>query len=101
MQKHELEALMFSDMSGFELVTDDRYHLKQIKQIIDEYPNPEDINNSEETAPSRRLRKIFRYNKVLDGELVFEMVGIEKIMEKCPRFSQWMNNIEDMLRTRI
>lgn len=84
---------MFSDPSGFELVVDDRKKLKKIDLIIQEYPNPEDINNSPETAPSKRLFNIFNYDKTGDGELIFEMIGMDDIVNKCPRFSSWINKL--------
>lgn len=96
-QRHELEALMFSGREGFELVVDDERKLRQIYQILDQYVNPEDINNSPETAPSKRLQKIFGYDKVDDGELIFGMMTIESIIEKCPRFADWISKIERKL----
>lgn len=92
-QRHELEALMFSDRSGFELVIDDDSKLEQIDDIISAYSNPEDINNHPDKAPSKRLQRIFNYDKTGDGALIFEMIGIESIIAKCPRFNEWINKI--------
>ncbi|WP_321294876.1 DUF4276 family protein [Marinifilum fragile] len=96
-QRHEVEALMYSSMEGFELVMDEDEQLKKVQQIIDQYPNPEDINNSPATAPSKRLQKIYDYDKTGDGEMIFEMVGIEAMLEKCPRFANWINSIKNRL----
>lgn len=76
-QRHELEALMSSDRSGFELIIDDKNQLKEIDAITDRYKNPEDNNNSPETAPSKRLASIFNYDKISDARLIFEMLTIE------------------------
>jgi hypothetical protein len=92
-QRHELEALMFSSRAGFELVIDDDGKLQQIDAILKQYPNPEDINNHPDTAPSKRLQKIFNYDKTSDGELIFDMIGMDSILEKCPRFAEWINKI--------
>lgn len=92
-QKYELEGLMFSDRSGFELVIDDIRKMNEIDIIIQDFPNPEDINNSSHTAPSKRLERIFNYDKTGDGELIFEMIGIQNILNKCPRFSRWIQQI--------
>ena len=97
-QLHEIEALMFSSMEGFELVVDDPAALKKIFEIMKKYPNPEDINNSPHTAPSKRLEGIFKYDKPSDGEMILEMVGMEAILDKCPRFAQWINTLMDRLR---
>lgn len=99
-QRHELEALMFSDRNGFELVIDDNKKLQEIDSILDEYDNPEDINNHPDTAPSKRLEKIFNYDKTGDGELIFQMIEIESIIEKCPRFSDWLNKIIEKLKEK-
>lgn len=97
-QRHELEALMFSERSGFELVIDDEKKMEDIDEILQKYPNPEDINNHPDTAPSKRLEKIFGYEKTSDGSLIFEMIGFGNILQKCPRFSEWINSIVEKLR---
>ncbi len=96
-QKHEFEALLFADMAGFELVVDDNSSIQQLQQIIDDYPNPEDINNNPATAPSKRLQQIFNYHKVSDSDLIADMIGLQKIIEKCPRFAQWLETIREKL----
>lgn len=96
-QRHELEALMFSNRSGFELVIDDDSKLQRIDEILKQYPNPEDINNNPETAPSKRLQQIFNYDKTGDGELIFDMIGIDSIINKCPRFAAWIAKIVSKL----
>jgi hypothetical protein len=98
-QRHEVEALMFASRDGFELVIDDEEKLELIDAINEEYPNPEDINNSPETAPSKRIKDIYEdYDKVGDGEMIFEMIGIEPMLEKCPRFSTWIDKIINQLK---
>lgn len=92
-QRHELEALMFSAIEGFEMVIDDDKAIQKIVEIIEEFPNPEDINSSPQGAPSKRLAKIFTYEKVADSELIFEMIGIDMIMQRCPRFKDWLAKI--------
>ena len=92
-QRHEIEALMFSDRSGFDLVIEDPNAMKYISQIIDEYPNPEDINGSAATSPSKRLEAIYNYDKVADGDLIFEMIDFNLILAKCPRFKVWIDKL--------
>jgi hypothetical protein len=97
-QRHELEALMFSSMEGFRLVVDQEEKLTKIQAIIDKFNNPEDINNLPETAPSKRLEQIYNYDKKADGEMIFEMIGIDSILAKCPRFREWITKIEVSLK---
>ncbi len=97
-QLHEVEALMFSNRTGLEFVIDSEDQMELVDEIIEEYDNPENINNSPQTAPSKRLSKIFNCDKVSDGEMIFEIIGMEAILEKCPRFSEWINTIIEKLK---
>lgn len=92
-QRHELEALMFSSMEGFELVIDDHRKTQEINSIIEAYPNPEDINTNPDKAPSKRMERIFNYDKTGDGEMILEMLGIDQMIEKCPRFKEWIEKL--------
>ena len=93
-QRHEIESLMFSGLDGFDIVIDDYDTIQELDSIIKEYPNPEDINTHPEKAPSKRLERLFPYNKTFDGELILEALPIDKIRTKCPRFNDWMNKLE-------
>lgn len=99
-QLHEIEALMFSNIEGFKLVVDEPEALVKIQEIITDYPNPEDINNSPATAPSKRLAALFNYNKVVDGEMILEMIGMETILQKCPRFAKWIKDLEEFINSQ-
>ena len=98
LQMHEIEALWFSDINAIkEVKNPNDLQVNRLMKIVNEYPNPEDINNSPQTAPSKRLESIFPdYQKVLDGKLISNKLSIPKIQEKCPRFSKWLKDIEDM-----
>lgn len=87
-QLHEFEVLLFSSNAGFETYFDAKFS-RQTKGIINEFPNPEDINSAQETAPSNRLLSINRgYGKVLEGNLIALEVGIDAMLRRCPRFSR-------------
>jgi len=89
-QLHEFEALLFSSNKGFEEYCEESVH-KQTKAVVDSYENPEDINSSPETAPSKRLLKINPdYDKVVEGNLIALEVGIDRMLKKCPRFREWV-----------
>lgn len=92
-QLHEFEALLFSSNKGFEYYFSDDL-AEETASIISSYNNPEDINTSPEGAPSKRLLAIKPdYNKVLEGNLIALEIGIKSILEKCPRFAEWINVI--------
>lgn len=96
-QMYEFEALLFSGIEGFELILDDEAQLKKIQEIIDEYENPEKINGGKDSAPSKRLAKIYNYDKTADSELILEMLGLDVIFGKCPRFSKWLEDLGNKL----
>lgn len=73
-QLHEFEALAFSSSNSFEaLFEDNEMDYKGIRTVIDNFPNPEDINDSPETAPSKRMQRLIQgYNKVTYGISLIE-----------------------------
>lgn len=95
-QLHEFEGLLFSDLTAFDSLFADTDFLdySYLKSTISENTNPEDINNSVETAPSKRLERILdKYNKVVYGTLLADEIGLSKIREKCPRFNNWIEQL--------
>ncbi len=92
-QMHEFEALLFSNNNGFECYWDNELST-ETRNIINEFDNPENINSSPEKAPSKRLLAINqKYDKVLEGNLIAIEVGINEMLAKCPRFSDWISRI--------
>lgn len=98
-QMHEFEGLLFSDPRAFEWVQDgwnEQTHaaLAQVRQAFE---SPEDINNSRETAPSKRILSIFgegAYSKTEHGPLIAEAIGIDEIRRQCPQFDAWLTSLE-------
>ena len=94
LQKHETEALWFSDVSIIASVMNVNPIPQALLEIEKAFDTPEDINNRPETAPSKRLIALFRdYNKITHGSAIADRVGIEKMREKCPRFDAWLNEL--------
>lgn len=98
-QMHEFEGLLFTDPTAFEWVQDgwnDDVH-QALADVARMFESPELINDSPETAPSKRLEKIFpkgSYSKTEHGPLVAETIGIEAIRCKCPAFSEWVAKLQ-------
>ncbi|NLY41851.1 MAG: DUF4276 family protein [Desulfovibrionales bacterium] len=100
LQMHEFEGLLFTDPDAFEWVTDgwSAVTREQLHAIAAEFTNPEDINDSPETAPSKRILEIFpagTYSKVEHGPLIAETIGMDAIREKCPLFNEWVSMLEN------
>ena len=98
-QMHEFEGLLFSDVEQFQLVLDG-WNTEVHNTLIDirsEFSTPEDINNSRDTAPSKRILKAFpegSYNKTEHGPLIAEAIGLTLIRDQCPQFDDWMRMLE-------
>ena len=95
-QLHEFEGLLFTDMNGFNQIPGcDAKVLEELKAIVDEYPNPELINDGPDTAPSKRLKRIIPgYDKPLFGAFIALENGLNSIINKCPRFRNWLEILE-------
>lgn len=94
-QLHEFEAIVFSDKAGIEYIPDIPPKNKvELLSIIEQFPNPELLNDGPQTAPSKRLiRLIPGYQKTFHGPLMADEIGIHTILSKCPRFSNWVETI--------
>jgi hypothetical protein len=92
-EMHEFEALLFSDADILsELIEID---VNTIREIIEEYSNPEEINDNPDQAPSKRLQRLHNgYRKVAMGKTISEAVGIQTIRSQCPHFNEWLNKFE-------
>ena len=97
-QRHEFEALLFSDVSAFARVPDiPRNAASALADIRAQFASPEDINDSPDTAPSKRILRAFpNYDKVADGSDVAAGVGLEAMRRECPRFAAWLTRLESL-----
>ena len=97
-QQHEFEGLLFSKVSAFgEVMLLPEGCIEKLEGIRARFVTPEDINDSKETAPSKRiLRVIPRYNKHVNGYMVAEAAGLDRIRTECPRFNNWLASLESL-----
>ncbi|MFP8645018.1 DUF4276 family protein [Priestia aryabhattai] len=93
---HEFETMIFCDIYSLSDFFNDKIRrLDRLNNIFNEYKNPELINNSRETAPSKRiLAELENYEKPLHGPIAIKNIGIDKIRNLCPHFNNWLNYIE-------
>jgi hypothetical protein len=97
LQRHEFEALVLAGLpalAGLLQDKDDLAGLEEIRTMIAQ-SSPEDINDGEDTAPSKRLEEhIVSYRKTFHGPLVVAETGIAALRSKCPRFDAWIAKLE-------
>ncbi len=98
-QMHEYEALLFSDPQSLAggIYRPDLGHAFSI--IRNSFPTPEDIDDGDDTAPSKRILSLCRgYAKPLHGVLAAIEIGIETIRNECRHFNDWVVKLEALGR---
>ncbi len=94
LQLHEYEGLLFSDPEAFANGIYQSHLTPKFQTIRQSFPTPEDIDDSPDSAPSKRvLRLCPSYNKDLDGTRAASAVGIEAMRHECPHFRDWVESL--------
>ena len=101
-QLHEFEALLFCGIEYIaKLYPGCEKRCEQLTQALQNVGNPELINNSPHTAPSKRIIKAiegnnkthYNYNKPKTGRFVTEKIGIDELRSKCKHFDEWIEKL--------
>lgn len=100
-QLHEFEALLFCGIDYIKkLYPSCEKRCEQLIKDLQEFDgNPELINNSPKTAPSKRIimaveeNKKAHYNKPKTGRYVTKNVGIDELRERCKHFNEWIEKL--------
>jgi hypothetical protein len=99
---HEFEGLIFSDTDAAARGMGHPELSSELAKIRAGFSNPEEINDSAETAPGKRLSRLFelhglsRYQKPLYGALASLEIGLETIRRECPHFAQWVAKLYNL-----
>lgn len=97
-QRHEFEALLFSDVACFGILENvpDRT-VEALRRIRVRFETPEDIDDGRHTAPSKRIQALIPdYHKVEHGSDVARRIGLPTIRAECPRFDRWIGRLESL-----
>jgi hypothetical protein len=98
---HEFEGLLFSDCDAFGRGIARPELVPQLQAIRNAFGNPEEINDSPVTAPSKRVEQLIPgYEKPLLGTLAVLEIGIDRICSECPNFRAWVESLEAWPRLR-
>lgn len=101
-QMYELEGLLFSNPQKMSsrLSDGDNKIEQEIQSELSKIlktKTPEEINDSKDTAPSKRIEKMVpSYKKTIDGISLAEDIGLKEIREKCSLFNDWINWLESL-----
>ncbi len=105
LQAHEFEALLFSSPTVLDTtictsLENCPSRVTDLEQIVLEFESPEHINGRPETAPSKRLERLYRgFSKTNHGVPAAQKIGLPSIRQKCGHFHQWVQQLE-AIKTR-
>ena len=92
---HEFEGLLFSDPARFARGIERTDLSREFQTIRDMFPTPEHIDDSPQTAPSKRVEALVRnYQKPLMGVHAAQEIGLNAIRKECPLFNGWIERLE-------
>lgn len=96
-QLHEFEALIFADPGKLaEEYLDNTRQIENLESLSRQF-EPEKINDNPATSPSHRiLAAIPAYDKPYAAARITELIGLEKIRQRCPHFHGWLTKLEGL-----
>ena len=93
-QMHEFEGLLFASPADMAKHTDPTLE-SDFQMIANEFDSPEEIDQGNETHPSRRIQRLYpRYKKELHGPLIAQEAGLDLLMKKCEHFRHWVDSLK-------
>lgn len=102
-QLHEFEALAFADVKRLTEVVAPLSKISTAKieelfaGILASAKNPEAINDSYETCPSRRITGVVpAYKKRAQGPIVTSRIGLDVLRQECTHFGYWLAMLEKL-----
>lgn len=96
---HEFEGLLFSDCAAFSQSLRRPELEAGFRRIREAFRTPEEINDSVETAPSKRIEALMPgYQKPLSGANAALTIGLSRIRRECPHFDSWLRQLESCVR---
>lgn len=96
-QQYEFEALLFAvPEQTVDCIEGTQADIAAMQQAIKQCGSPERVNDSPQTSPWHRLKKLFdgRYDKPLHGPEIIELAGLPAIRAQCLRFDAWITRLE-------
>ena len=96
-QMHDFEGLLFSDPAKIASGIGKPCLAEDFLEIRQQFSTPEEINDSVETAPGKRLERLVpEYQKPTDGTLAALDVGLSVMRQECPLFHRWLEKLESL-----
>ncbi len=94
-QMYEFEGLLFSSPEAIENNIQQTGLATWAHDVLQQCGNnPENINDSQQTAPSKRLLGKTTYIKTVHGPNIAMEIGLDVLRERCSGFGRWLNTLE-------
>ena len=94
---HEFEGLLFSAPDRFAHSIGKPDLAPAFRAIRESFETPEDINDSSDTAPSKRIINLYKgYQKSLTGATALRQIGLDTVRGACPLFDRWVEALEHL-----
>lgn len=94
-QMHEFEALLFSDPARFAKAIYQPRLGEEFHKIRAAFESPEEINDSEVSAPSKRVISLVSgYEKVTNGIQAAQAIGLAAMRRECALFDAWLKRLQ-------
>ncbi|WP_158269576.1 DUF4276 family protein [Desulfonatronum sp. SC1] len=100
-QLHETESLLFACPDKMAQIFQRPELEAEFTKIVEECGGCEAINDDPETAPSKRIIRLFPgYKKGSSvnahAHRIARHIGLQRMREQCPHFNEWMTKIEHL-----
>jgi len=96
-QMHEFEALLFSSPVKLAESLGIEKSIPTFMAIRNKFSTPEEINDSYDKCPSRRIEGVFQgFKKTINGITAASQIGLEKMRQECPHFNEWITKLENI-----
>jgi hypothetical protein len=99
-QLYEFETILLCGPEEFPLIYEKcDAAVKQLQEMVEKEGPPEQINDNPNTAPSKRIDKLFpgyAAAKTSDGVELASCVGLAKVRQMCPHFGEWLGRLEGL-----
>lgn len=96
-QMYEFEGLLFSSPNAMENMIQENGIKNWAQGVLNKFNgNPEDIDDSEQTAPSKRLLEHTGYIKTIHGPDIAKAAGLDALRKTCSGFGVWLDQLEKL-----
>jgi hypothetical protein len=98
-QLYEVESLLFAGPAEMAAVFQRPELESRFSEIVETCGGCEHIDDGPETAPSKRIMRLFpRYRKGsgvnAHAYRIAQRIGVDRIRRACPHFNEWMEKLE-------